>query len=329
MAPLLLVVAPAQLAELALREDLFDDFCVLPAGPEELVARLEHLLWRAGRGPAPDGIEHGPLVLNPETDQGGGSGRARGTPTGRATTAMPASIHPGARRPRRSRAAKRARAAMGHAVNFMAETMPRTSPLHPGRRRWARINPRSSSATTGMSSPPVAGAQPRPPIATGYCQASTASRVPPVTSACRIAQRSAAFDDCEPSTPTTIRSCPSIAAPSLTCLQDPRHWIGGGRALAPAVSGPSALRRVRADGSRRAGTGERVRTRTRRMCGWMRRRGWRSPARQSGAAGTRSAPPGSRIRSIHSSCPSPGRPAGLPATRESATIIVRPGYSTA
>ena len=75
VAPLLLVVAPDQLAELALREDLFDDFCVLPATPEELVARLEHLLWRAGRGLAPDVIEHGPLVLNLETYQAAVAGR--------------------------------------------------------------------------------------------------------------------------------------------------------------------------------------------------------------------------------------------------------------
>ena len=75
VAPLLVVVAPLQLAELQLRDDLFDDFCVLPAGPEELVARLEHLLWRAGRELTPDIIEHGTLVLNLETYQAAVAGR--------------------------------------------------------------------------------------------------------------------------------------------------------------------------------------------------------------------------------------------------------------
>lgn len=75
LAPLLLVVGAGQLAELRLRDDLFDDFCVLPASPEELVARLGHLLWRTGRGLAPEMIEHGPLALNLETYQAAVSGR--------------------------------------------------------------------------------------------------------------------------------------------------------------------------------------------------------------------------------------------------------------
>ncbi len=75
VAPLLLVLSAPQLAELQPRDDLFDDFCVLPAAPEELVARVEHLLWRSGRGLAPDVIEHGPLVLNLETYQAAVAGR--------------------------------------------------------------------------------------------------------------------------------------------------------------------------------------------------------------------------------------------------------------
>ncbi|MGH9087768.1 MAG: winged helix-turn-helix domain-containing protein [Acidimicrobiales bacterium] len=75
LAPLLLVAAAGQLGGLQLRDDLFDDFCVLPSCPEELVARLELLLWRSGRGIAPEMIEHGPLLLNLETYQAAIAGR--------------------------------------------------------------------------------------------------------------------------------------------------------------------------------------------------------------------------------------------------------------
>ena len=75
VSPLLLLIADDQLRELQLRDDLFDDFCVLPPRPAEIVARIEHLLWRAGRGTAPDVIEHGPLVLNLETYQAAVAGR--------------------------------------------------------------------------------------------------------------------------------------------------------------------------------------------------------------------------------------------------------------
>ncbi|MGP8059136.1 MAG: winged helix-turn-helix domain-containing protein [Acidimicrobiales bacterium] len=75
VAPLLLVVAAHQLEDLSLRDDLFDDFCVLPGGVHEMGARLEHLLWRAGLGLRPDVIEYGPLLLNLETYQAAVSGR--------------------------------------------------------------------------------------------------------------------------------------------------------------------------------------------------------------------------------------------------------------
>ena len=39
MAPLLLMIASDQIGELLFRDDLYDDFCVMPARPEELVAR--------------------------------------------------------------------------------------------------------------------------------------------------------------------------------------------------------------------------------------------------------------------------------------------------
>jgi DNA-binding response OmpR family regulator len=67
--PLLLFVTGAQLAELELRGDLFDDFCLWPFQPRELEARLKHLFWRAGRGAGPEVVEYSDLVLNLETYQ--------------------------------------------------------------------------------------------------------------------------------------------------------------------------------------------------------------------------------------------------------------------
>ena len=69
MTPLLLAIGPDQVGELLLRDDLYDDFCVLPARPDELVARLQHLFWRTGQSMRPDIIEYGPLMLNLETYQ--------------------------------------------------------------------------------------------------------------------------------------------------------------------------------------------------------------------------------------------------------------------
>jgi DNA-binding response OmpR family regulator len=69
LSPLLILITRDQLAELSLREDLFDDFCLAPFDVRELEARLAHLFWRAGRGIRPELIEYGPLVLNVETYQ--------------------------------------------------------------------------------------------------------------------------------------------------------------------------------------------------------------------------------------------------------------------
>ena len=41
--PVLLLVTGAQLGELELREDIFDDFCLSPFHPRELEARLRHM----------------------------------------------------------------------------------------------------------------------------------------------------------------------------------------------------------------------------------------------------------------------------------------------
>jgi len=67
--PLLLIVSQACLAELELREDLFDDFVVSGAPVQEVEARLTHLFWRTGRGKNLDLIVYGPLALNLETYQ--------------------------------------------------------------------------------------------------------------------------------------------------------------------------------------------------------------------------------------------------------------------
>jgi len=75
MTPLLLAIGTEQVGELLLRDDLYDDFCVLPARPEELVARVQHLFWRTGQSMRPDIIEYGPLMLNLETYQAAVSGR--------------------------------------------------------------------------------------------------------------------------------------------------------------------------------------------------------------------------------------------------------------
>ena len=73
--PLLLLISGAQLADLELRDDLYDDFCLSPFHPRELEARLKHLFWRVGKGGRPELLEYGPLVLNIETYQAALSGR--------------------------------------------------------------------------------------------------------------------------------------------------------------------------------------------------------------------------------------------------------------
>lgn len=75
LSPLLLLVNGGQLADLELRDDLFDDFCLSPFQPRELEARLAHLFWRSGQGTRPELIEYGELVLNLETYQAAVSGR--------------------------------------------------------------------------------------------------------------------------------------------------------------------------------------------------------------------------------------------------------------
>jgi two-component system, OmpR family, alkaline phosphatase synthesis response regulator PhoP len=75
VAPLLLLVGGGQLAELALRDELFDDFCLTPFHPIELEARLRHLLWKGGGGVKPEVVEYSELALNVETYQASIQGR--------------------------------------------------------------------------------------------------------------------------------------------------------------------------------------------------------------------------------------------------------------
>ena len=75
VAPLLLLVGGGQLADLSLRDELFDDFCLTPFHPIELEARLRHLLWKGGGGVKPDVVEYSELALNVETYQASIEGR--------------------------------------------------------------------------------------------------------------------------------------------------------------------------------------------------------------------------------------------------------------
>ncbi|HWH34920.1 MAG TPA: response regulator transcription factor [Acidimicrobiales bacterium] len=75
LAPLLVLVSGSQLDDLALREDLLDDFCLVPVRPRELEARLKHLFWRTGQGTRPELVEYAELVLNLETYQAAIGGR--------------------------------------------------------------------------------------------------------------------------------------------------------------------------------------------------------------------------------------------------------------
>jgi DNA-binding response OmpR family regulator len=73
--PVLALVSGAHLADLELRDELFDDFCLAPFHPAELEARVRHLLWRVGGGSRPDLIEYRELSLNLETYQASIAGR--------------------------------------------------------------------------------------------------------------------------------------------------------------------------------------------------------------------------------------------------------------
>ena len=73
--PLLVLVTGAQLPDLALRDELFDDFCLTPFHPVEVEARLRHLFHRGGGSLRPEMVEHSGLMLNLETYQASIAGR--------------------------------------------------------------------------------------------------------------------------------------------------------------------------------------------------------------------------------------------------------------
>lgn len=68
---ILVLIGGAQLGDLELRDELFDDFCLTPFHPAEFETRVRHLMW-AGSGDGDvrsDLVEYGELILNLETYQ--------------------------------------------------------------------------------------------------------------------------------------------------------------------------------------------------------------------------------------------------------------------
>ena len=65
----MMLLTGAQLGDMELRDDLFDDFCLTPFHPRELEARLRHLFASSTGGSRADLVEHSGLMLNLETYQ--------------------------------------------------------------------------------------------------------------------------------------------------------------------------------------------------------------------------------------------------------------------
>ena len=74
---IMVLIGGAQLGELELRDELFDDFCLTPFHPAEFETRVRHLMWStSGIGDVhTDVVEYGPLLLNLETYQATIAGR--------------------------------------------------------------------------------------------------------------------------------------------------------------------------------------------------------------------------------------------------------------
>ena len=72
---LLLLLTGAQLGELELRDDLYDDFCLTPFHPVEVEARLRHLLFQGFAQVRAETVEYSGLALNVETYQASIEGR--------------------------------------------------------------------------------------------------------------------------------------------------------------------------------------------------------------------------------------------------------------
>ena len=73
--PALVLISGGQLDALEHRDDLFEDFCLSPFHPSELVARLRHLLIAEVEVQSADLVEYGDLALNLETYQASVSGK--------------------------------------------------------------------------------------------------------------------------------------------------------------------------------------------------------------------------------------------------------------
>jgi len=65
----IVLVSGAQLADLEMRDDLFDDFCLAPIHPRELDSRLRHLFYTEMWVSRESLIEYSGLILNTETYQ--------------------------------------------------------------------------------------------------------------------------------------------------------------------------------------------------------------------------------------------------------------------
>lgn len=66
---IIVLVSGAQLADLEMRDDLFDDFCLSPVHPRELDSRLRHLFYSELSVSRESLIEYDGLILNTETYQ--------------------------------------------------------------------------------------------------------------------------------------------------------------------------------------------------------------------------------------------------------------------
>ena len=72
---ILVLITGAQIADLEMRDNLFDDFLLTPFHPRELEARLRHLFYNEISSPSSAVIEHAGLRLNLETYQATFEGR--------------------------------------------------------------------------------------------------------------------------------------------------------------------------------------------------------------------------------------------------------------
>jgi DNA-binding response OmpR family regulator len=74
--PILLLISGAELGQLEMRDDNFDDFCLTPFHPRELEARLRHLTYSEGTVVRAEMVEYAGLSLNLETYQATFEGRS-------------------------------------------------------------------------------------------------------------------------------------------------------------------------------------------------------------------------------------------------------------